>query len=203
MVSVHVAAQLHPSWSVHGLLHPIRDPFTPSVHVPLGQCPLAHSSGAATLQDCPVFVFPHVAPFDVSALLQVPGHVHPSTSVQVMAQAFRAVLAWSVAEHFPSTQNPSAQSEAKVQIFPTLHLNEQSAPPQSTSVSSWFLIKSLHVALFPPQVCEFVIGPALLHVVRHVHPSWSAQVTVQDASDVLAWSVGLHRPFTQNPLEQA
>ena len=85
--------------------------------------------------------------------------VHPSKSVQATSQSTAGDFAPSV--QVLLAQNVEVQSVEPRHLFPRTHLAGHTVPPQSTSVSSWFLVASVHVAS--------VIGVGPVGRVRVVH----------------------------------
>ena len=166
MVFTQVAGHAQLSWSAQVSVQDVSVVLVPSVHVPAGQKPLAHSVNAA--HALPIFVWPQFAPLIMAPLLvQVVAQLHPSASAQVAAQLARSVLSRSVAVQIPPLQNPSKQSLPAVQERPVAHLL-QVVPPQSVSLSPVFLIPFLHGDTPPhvalnPTVVEKQVGP-------QVHP---------------------------------
>jgi hypothetical protein len=155
-------------------------PFTHEAHIPPVQRPVSHSIGSLqgsptfSLQPCcaqlpfaqlppPLQIAPTAAP---ASGLHTPEPSHSSPAFG-HAGCPGTPIAWfvhvprrpgiahdahdalqSVEQQTPSEQVPAAQSPAAAQSFPRLHGLQD--PPQSTSLSSPFLMPSSHATHTPP-----------------------------------------------------
>jgi len=107
---------VHPSGSEHFEMHESDGDLVPSVHVPLGQCALAHSLAIA--QVFPSIFPPHVCVLVIVVCAQSVEQAHPSSSAHVIVQVARSFLIPSV--HVPLGQCALAQSPSTAHVAASL-----------------------------------------------------------------------------------